>query len=719
MQHTGSPTLDVPHAPSPPSARSRADRVTWLAGTALTLGVAAALAPHGPAPVLLLLIALAAWFVAPGWLVIVGMHGRSCGAAWVLAPAVGYALSSLALLGAWSLGSRGVGAVLVAPLAAAVLAWPLGRLLRGHLDAPAWTRRDTRALLVLLLLVPAVVGWPYARVGAELNGGQLYRAYFTADFVWAMAAVAEVAKGALPPVNPFRAGSAMHYYWLAHLFPAVEYNALAATTALRHVLLANAVLCGLAFVSFLYGFARQFTVKSWAAAGGVAVAVLATSYEGLEQLVTLWSWGQPLSLVAYLNIDAITRWVHGGLPVDGLQRLLLYKPQHQLGYATALSALLVAHRARRAASWRLALACGTLLALSLLLSTFSALMLTVVVAIYLAVRLARERAWGAVVPMAMAGAAPLALAVVLSRALEYVEPGSAPIGIGLNRLAVRGVVPALGLGFGPFLAALLAFAWVVTKRREGRALAQPVAVVVGVCAFFYLYVDVRDHQDVYVAWRVGHVLFILLSGLAALVLARVADLRGARRWIAAGAAAVAILAALPTTLIDLYNTQDITNFAPGPGFPWTLHITADEAAALDWLRTETDPQAVVQVDPIARGAATWAYVPAFAERRMAAGLPISMIPVAGYERATQRVVRLFASATALDAAIECRRFQIDYVFIGPPERARHPGIESVLDAPGVFDKVLQNDTVTLYRFRDGRHALSRRAFQSGAARVPR
>lgn len=693
------------------AAAARPNQSLWLAGGALAVALAATLAAQAPFRVILLLVVLACWFVAPGWVAVRAMHDRGrVGTGWLLAPALGYTLSSLVLLCSWVLGLRSLWTLAVSPLIACALAWPLGRTVQGRIEAPAWTRRDTRALLALLLLVPAVVGWPYARVGAEYSGGQVYRAYFTADFVWAMAAVAEVARGAIPPVNPFRAGSPMHYYWLAHLFPAVEYNVLAATIALRHVLLVNAVLSGLAFLGFLYGLARQFTTKAWAAACGGAVAVLATSFEGLEQLVTLWSWDRPLTLVRYINIEAVTRWVYGGLPVDGLQRLLLYQPQHQLGYATALSALLVAHRARRAADWHVALLCGALLAGSLLLSTFSALMLTVVVAVYLAVRVLCERAWNRLGPMAVAGAVPLALAVAVSQALQYVEPGSAPVTLGLNRLAAHEAVATLGLGFGPFLVTLGTFA--VFARREGRALAALVAVLVGVCAFFYAFVDVRDHQDVYVAWRVGHVLFILMAGLAAFVLDHVAELSSTRRKIAMSAACLVVLAALPTTAIDLFNTQDVENFANGPGFPWTLHLTSDEVAALDWVRTQTADDAIVQVDPVARGVGTWAYIPAFAERRMAAGLPISMIPLAGYERATARVTRVFDAPTALEAAIECRRNQIDYVFVGAPERRRHPMIDVRLEeAPGLFEKVFHNATVSVYHFRDARHGLSRRAFQ--------
>lgn len=689
----------------------RADRWAWTWAGVLAVSLTATLVAQAPVRVVVPLVLLFAWFVAPGWLMVRALAGRAAGGvAWAGAPPIGYLLSSLALLGLWALGFQGLGGVALAPLGAATVAWGLGWLVRGRLRLPVWSRVDTRALLFVLALVPLIVGWPYARVGAAVGGGEAYRAYFTADFVWAMSAVAEVAKGAVPPVNPFRAGSPMHYYWLAHLFPAAEHQHFGDVLPLRHLLLVHATLVGLMFVAFLYGLARQFTSRAWAAAAGVVVAVFATSFEGLEQFVRLWSWGQPLGLVRYMNIDAVTRWVYGGLPIDGLQRLLLYQPQHQLGYATGFAALLVALRAHRAGDWRVAGLCGTLLGGSALLSSFSALMLTVVVAVYLGIRMLQERAWRSVTPMLAAASVPLLAAAVLTRALAYVELGTAPIIFGVNPMAVKAVLPTLGLGLGPFLILLPVAVLVLWRSPESRRSQLPLVMsVVGVCALFYVFVDVRDHQDVYVGWRVGHVLFILMAGLAALVFGRIAALRRVPRLAAAALAGLVLLAALPTPLIDLYNTQDITNFAEAPGFRWTLLLTPDEVAALEWVRTRTDVDAIVQVDPVARGAATWAYIPAFAERRMAAGLPISMIPLIGYERASNRVVSVFAAASGLEAAIECRRYGIDYLVVGPPERERHPHLEAVLDAsPELFERVFESGTVSIYQFREARHRLAGR-----------
>jgi hypothetical protein len=48
-------------------------------------------------------------------------------------------------------------------------------------------------------------------------------------------------------------------------------------------------------------------------------------------------------------------------------------------------------------------------------------------------------------------------------------------------------------------------------------------------------------------------------------------------------AVVLAAAALPTVAMDVYNAQDITDSAQGPGFQWTLVLSRDEAEALDYL----------------------------------------------------------------------------------------------------------------------------------------
>jgi hypothetical protein len=97
------------------------------------------------------------------------------------------------------------------------------------------------------------------------------------------------------------------------------------------------------------------------------------------------------------------------------------------------------------------------------------------------------------------------------------------------------------------------------------------------------------------------------------------------------------------------------------------------------------------------GRDTWAYTPAFGERRMSFGLPIGMIPLAKYERASgeiQELYRFTSADKAYDATIShC----IDYLVIGPPERTAYPHLQPLLDAhPLRFRSAFRNDTIVVY-----------------------
>jgi hypothetical protein len=209
------------------------------------------------------------------------------------------------------------------------------------------------------------------------------------------------------------------------------------------------------------------------------------------------------------------------------------------------------------------------------------------------------------------------------------------------------------------------------------------------CVVFYFFINVRDHQDVYVGWRVGH--FMLMA--ATVVIGILFERLSRRGW---AAVAVAGLMGLPTTAIDVYNTQDITNLSPR-GY-YTLRLTPDDRQVCDWIKNNTDPTDVVQVDPVPRDF-NWAYVPAFAERRMAAGLPISMIPLAKYQEASNTIRQLYDEPPLL-AYERAARANIDYIIVGPEERAVHPGVEERFDSiEEAMPLAFRNGTISIYRVR--------------------
>ena len=127
---------------------------------------------------------------------------------------------------------------------------------------------DAVALALLLILVPLVVGLPFAHVGEMTPDGQAYRAYFTADYVWRRAVVIELAKGAPMPVNPYFAGDALHYYWMPHMLSGVQYRFAGAWATLDELLLIRSIAIDLFFVAFLYGIGAAVPRPAVGGSGG-------------------------------------------------------------------------------------------------------------------------------------------------------------------------------------------------------------------------------------------------------------------------------------------------------------------------------------------------------------------------------------------------------------------------------------------------------------------
>jgi hypothetical protein len=171
------------------------------------------------------------------------------------------------------------------------------------------------------------------------------------------------------------------------------------------------------------------------------------------------------------------------------------------------------------------------------------------------------------------------------------------------------------------------------------------------------------------------------------------------RRVAVALTAAMFAAGVPTAAIDIYNTQDTTNHMEMPAGHATLRLHPDDLQIFDWIRNNTDPKAIFQIDPVARGDEHWAYLPAFAERRMAAGLPISMIPLAKYQKASAEIRMIYDEPPEF-AYERAARAHINYIIVGPQERDAHPGVEDRLKTlPNQLPLVFQNGSISIYQVR--------------------
>ena len=98
-----------------------------------------------------------------------------------------------------------------------------------------------------------------------------------------------------------------------------------------------------------------------------------------------------------------------------------------------------------------------------------------------------------------------------------------------------------------------------------------------------------------------------------------------------------------------------------------------------------------------RGRETWSLIPSFAHRRMAAGLPISLLRTPEYEALADRADRIFATEDPAEAVAIWHELNIDYLYVGRAEREAFPaGIAKFAGHPERFGRVFSNDEVAVY-----------------------
>ncbi|HEX5632170.1 MAG TPA: hypothetical protein VFX50_03045, partial [Gemmatimonadales bacterium] len=289
---------------------------------------------------------------------------------------------------------------------------------------------------------------------------------------------------------------------------------------------------------------------------------------------------------------------------------------------------------------------------------------------------------------------PVAGAVLAVRQAHVLDGAGAALVFSAAPLLHWNSLAVVALALGPLLVLALPGAWL---GRGTRGLAPAlVALCVGLPVFFTVSLGAAD--PVWVGWRAGNLLLVTLPGLAAAAVAGAAARGRAATLVAGVLVGVLLLAGGVTTAVDAFNAQDVENEWPGPGFRWTLALTPAQQAAYAWIRANTPPRAIVQFDPVARGRDGWTSVPAFGQRAMAAGLPISLVPQPYYQERSERVRRLYDSGDARAAWAEARALRIDYLYVDAVERAAHPeaALAKFEAAPEYFTRVFAQDDVRVY-----------------------
>ena len=633
--------------------------------------------------------------VLPGVPLGVALFGRRHPAAWIGGALLGYGLTQLTiwlvieshLTSPWILV---LGWVVL--LGLTLLVWRAAGP-EPAIRMPAWTAPDTRALLLVMLLVPILMGPPYANLGrADAEGNRYYRAYFTADFLWHSALASELGKFSLPPRNPYLAPRVMNYYWTYFLLPATVAELLPPSPAgfveVQRCLKANALLSGLLMIGVLFLVVRSAVPGRWPAALALSLGMVAASAEGLYAIVDLVRRGEPLALLSDMNIDAVTAWYFNGLRIDNVPRSLWYTPQHTTAVALGLVGWLIGISAGAAASRRAIAGAGLALGLATTMNPLLGGCFSLVYGLAIVIdAFGAGRQWTLVMRHTIA-ALPVVLAVLWGWTSKVMEGAGSALHIGVERLTENSPVVTLLLSVGPILVPALAG----LRRLPGESSRALWTACAGIGLGLFLLYFVRISEGSWVGFRAGQILLVSIPILLARALAAI----GPR---AAALVVAAIFAVgVPTTIIDTWNAQDIGNRRDGPGFRWTLWTTRDQQQAFAWIRAHTPKDAVVQMEPMARGREHWTLIPSFAGRRMAAGLPISLLPQPEYLATSELVRTLFSTTNVDEASALARRLRIDYLYVDSTDASAYPdGVRKFDEHPALFSRVFTSGDVRVYR----------------------
>ena len=573
--------------------------------------------------------------------------------AWLVGATLGYLVSSFAasLLFRFELATPSA----VIAISVVVLALALRLIGAGSLEASELPWLAATWLVVMLIVVV-----PFSRVGASVADGIAYRAYFSADLMTHLSVVAELQKGTFPLQNPFYEGGGLGYYWLFFTLPA----ALGIWLGNQTALLATYFAGGLLFAGLLYAAARRFDLTPARAFLAVSVMMGAVSYEGLLALLQSESWMN-------INVDAFSRWVLELISLDGLHRGLLYTPQHLFSYSLLVILILLVRNGepRRVSA---AAFCGVLLGGMAGTSIVTAML----AGPWLVLVLWRRRRE---VPfLAMASASTVTSLAFLGWYVALGFFGDAGAALTLRTPKLLELPSILLIDCG----ALCLLAWRHARREIELVLLAALALVA------VLFLDLFGYEGVWMAWRAGSVLLVALGLVAARALSGPLSLTPA----------IILAPAVLTVSLDVYNAADVTNRNPSPGgFPWTTVIPRAEWEALDWVRRETPPDAVVQWDVRARELGEWALIPALGERRMAVGFPIFLLDLQKYRQRERRHARpIFNSGDAAEAYRKARELRIDYLVIGAAERRiRGERTRPLFEAGDRFRIVFESDGVAV------------------------
>jgi len=378
-----------------------------------------------------------------------------------------------------------------------------------------------------------------------------------------------------------------------------------------------------------------------------------------------------------------------------LPRCLWYVPQHSMAYALGLVALATAAAAGAEASFPAVMIAGVALGGATLINPFVGGIFAIAWGLAISIDVLRRRrhVLSRLATQAVA-AVPVVLAVAWCVANRMVEGAGGALEFGRRDASLNSPFVTLLLSFGPVLIAAAAGAvWALRARLWSIV---PAGVLAALSLFLMYYVRLNvDHE--WVPFRAGQMLLASLAVMAAAFFTAPQRAPAKRLIVAAGL--ILLLAGAPTTVIDAYNARDIDNVHAGPGFHWTLVLSRDQQGAFNWIREHTPRSVVVQMEPMVRQRDSWSLIPSFAQRDMAAGLPISLLRIPEYEARSEAVRVIYNCEDPHEASRIANSMHISFLYVDATDRRAYPGVAKFDSSPQFFHPVFRSGDVGVYAVR--------------------
>lgn len=584
-----------------------------------------------------------------------------------------------------------------------------GRNSEKLLNLPDWTYQHYAILFSAILVVLLALWLPFVNTGVLTDKGFAYTWLIGHDFLWRVSVAFSVARG-LPAECFDYANEMMNYYVLFYSLPAYAYNLLEAKASMESIMLITQILLSIYFVSIFFAVIRSIYKKTLSIFIIMITGFFTYSYiwtfAVFQKLLIFVQNTHPTIFADIMAIKWMPEIVESSSHSHTFYRFFLVQPHVLIALSLFLLCILILIVYSRQSSIKIYLFMGFLTGTICGFEMSIGLISTAIILSFFSIRaLLQGHIRIPNLKRAFLFLFGLVIAVTLLTPLgmynkELRPEGTAKVFSEYSNRNVKNILTApiyIPMEYGP--AAILSFVglWALLKRRKLQVVVFPITMLFVTLFFFMITSKITGPIKL---MRFLPIAFPLVLGY--LIDNSVFSFSNQRHR-------MAILALLTLAIPSYFN--DIIIGSNVKNYHNTLYVNTDYMAAVDWLKNNTDPNAVVQGLPEYRTEKTnrlkgfnyeYSLISCFADRKAFLGRIIfatRLFPARKKEirERFEMIQQIFKSKTIESAADLMKIAGIDYIYVGDAERKKYPvGCRKFESHNNFFKTVYSNDSVVVY-----------------------